>query len=180
MHIAVGADINGFAMKEALRQRLVDLGHEVEDFGVRAGEDVDYPDVAERVARAVAAGQVERAILVCGTGLGMAIAANKVPGVRAGTVMDPYSAERLVKSNAAQIMCLGGRVVGTELAKLLVDHFLASTFQAGDSARKVAKIEALEGERSGRTAAGARGSAPAEPQPGGSNATDEEEIDGPS
>jgi ribose 5-phosphate isomerase B len=144
MKLAIGADQHGYVLKEALKLHLEGLGHEVRDYGVDGQEPVDYPDVALAVARTVAAGSVERAILVCGTGLGMAIAANKVPGVRAGTVADPYSAERLVKSNDAQVMCLGGRVVGTEVAKLLVDHFLGSTFQGGDSARKVAKLEALD------------------------------------
>jgi ribose 5-phosphate isomerase B len=144
MKVALGADQHGYLLKEAIKSHLGELGHEVRDFGVDDSATTDYPDVAVVVARAVVDGTVERAILVCGTGLGMAIAANKVPGVRAGTVADPYSAERLVKSNAAQVMCLGGRVVGAEVAKDLVDHFLGSTFQGGDSARKVAKLEALD------------------------------------
>jgi ribose 5-phosphate isomerase B len=144
VRVAIGADQHGYALKEALKLYLESHGHEVRDYGVEGDATVDYPDVAETVARAVATGAVERAILVCGTGLGMAIAANKVPGVRAGTVADPYSAERLVKSNAAQVLCLGGRVIGAEVAKLLVDHFLGATFQGGDSARKVAKLEALD------------------------------------
>jgi ribose 5-phosphate isomerase B len=144
MRIGVGADINGYEMKEALAAHLRELGHEVRDYGVSAGEDVDYPDVAVRVARAVAAGIVDRAVLVCGTGLGMAIVANKVPGVRAAPVTDPYSAERAIKSNNAQVLCLGGRVIGVGVARLLVDHWLAGEFAGGDSARKVAKIEALD------------------------------------
>lgn len=147
MHIAVGADINGFAMKEALRDHLLDLGYDVDDFGVSAGEDIDYPDIAESVARAVAAGDVDRAVLVCGTGLGMAIAANKVRGVRAATVSDPYSAERAIKSNNAQVLCLGGQVIGIDVAKLLVDHWLAGEFRGGASGRKVAKIDALDAQR---------------------------------
>lgn len=147
MKIAVGADQNGLALKEALRIHLAASGHEIVDFGVTNLEPVDYPDIAERVARAVAAGQVERAVLCCGTGLGMAIAANKVPGVRAGTVTDPYSAERLIKSNNAQVICLGGQVIGVEVARLLVDHFLAGKFQGGASTRKVAKIDAIDGLR---------------------------------
>jgi ribose 5-phosphate isomerase B len=144
MRIAVGADINGLIMKEAVKAHLLDLGHAVEDFGVHDGEDVDYPDVAEPVARAVVDGRVERAVLVCGTGLGMAIVANKVPGVRAAPVTDPYSAERAIKSNNAQVLCLGGRVIGIDVALLLVDHWVTAEFAGGGSARKVAKIDALD------------------------------------
>jgi ribose 5-phosphate isomerase B len=144
MRIAIGADRNGREMKEALRVHLETLGHRVEDFGVGRENDLDYPDVAEPVARAVAGGQADRAVLICGTGLGMAIVANKVPGVRAASVTDPYSAERAIKSNNALVLCLGARVVGIEVAKLLVDHWLTSRFAGGDSARKVAKIDRLD------------------------------------
>jgi len=147
MRVAVGADELGYDLKEAIKIHLEAQGHEVVDFGVTSDEVADYPDVAKVVALEVAAGHVERAVLCCGTGLGMAITANKVPGVRAGTVVDPYSAERLVKSNDAQVLCLGGRVVTSEVAKLLVDHFMASQFQGGNSARKVAKINALDDRR---------------------------------
>ncbi len=143
MRIGLGADHLGLPLKDALKAHLEATGHDVTDYGVHSPEAVDYPDIAGVVARAVAAGDVERAVLCCGTGLGMAIAANKVPGVRAGSVTDPYSAERLAKSNDAQVICFGARVIGAEVAELLVDHFLASEFQGGASARKVAKIEAL-------------------------------------
>lgn len=151
MRLAVGADLNGYAMKEAIKAHLRDLSHEVIDFGVAADEDVDYPDIAERAARAVVAGEVERAILVCGTGLGMAIVANKIPGVRAAPVTDPYSAERAIKSNNAQVLCLGGKVIGVEVAVLLVDHWMTGQFAGGGSARKVAKIEALDAIRTAAT-----------------------------
>jgi len=144
MKIAVGADHLGFPLKESIKAHLEGAGHEVVDFGVRDPSPVDYPDVAVEVAGAVAAGTFERAILVCGTGIGMAITANKVPGVRAANVADPYSAERAVKSNNAQVLCLGARVVAPAVADILVDHWLASEFQGGDSARKVAKIDALD------------------------------------
>jgi ribose 5-phosphate isomerase B len=147
MRIAIGADGNGFALKERVKAHLAERGHDVVDHGVASETDVDYPDIAVVVAREVAAGSVERAVLVCGTGLGMAITANKVPGVRAASVTDPYSAERAMKSNDARVLCLGGRVVGAEVATLLVDHWLASEFQGGASARKVAKIEALDAAR---------------------------------
>ena len=144
MKIALGADHLGYPLKEAVREHLAGLGHEVVDFGVNGPDPVDYPDVAAEVARAVAAGTFGRAILVCGTGIGMAITANKVPGVRAANVADPYSAERARKSNDAQVLCLGARVVPPELATIIVDHWLEAEFQGGDSARKVAKIDALD------------------------------------
>ncbi len=144
MKIAVGADHLGYPLKETVRAHLELRGHEVIDFGVHGAAPVDYPDVAIEVATAVAAGTFERAILVCGTGIGMAITANKVPGVRAANVADPYSAERARKSNDAQVLCLGARVVAPEVANILVDHWLASEFAGGDSARKVAKVNALD------------------------------------
>jgi ribose 5-phosphate isomerase B len=146
MKIAIGADHLGFPLKETVKAHLVELGHEVVDYGVLDEAPVDYPDVAVQVARDVAAGAFGRAILICGTGIGMAITANKVPGVRAASVTDPYSAERARKSNDAQVLCLGSRVVGRALADVLVDHWLASEFQGGASAVKVAKIDALDRE----------------------------------
>ena len=147
MRVAVGADHLGYPLKESVKAHLESLGHEVTDFGVRDTQPVDYPDVAEVVAREVAAKRFERAILICGTGIGMAITANKVPGVRAATVADPYSAERAVASNNAQVLCLGARVVAPHVADILVDHWLAAEFAGGDSARKVAKIDALDAAR---------------------------------
>lgn len=143
MRLAIGADANGFELKEVLKAHLAALGHEVMDHSVVA-DDTDYPDVAVPVAHEVAAGRVDRAVLVCGTGLGMAIVANKVPGVRAASVTDPYSAERAIKSNDARVLCLGGKVVAPEVAKLLVDHWLAGEFSGGASGRKVAKVKELD------------------------------------
>jgi ribose 5-phosphate isomerase B len=148
MKIAVGADHLGFPLKESVKAHLESLGHEVTDFGVTDAQEVDYPDVAVEVARAVADGSYGRAILVCGTGIGMSITANKVPGVRAANVADPYSAERARKSNDAQVLCLGARVVAPQVASIIVDHWLASEFQGGDSARKVAKMNALDQRQS--------------------------------
>jgi ribose 5-phosphate isomerase B len=145
MKIAIGADCNGLALKDHLKAHLEALGHDVQDFSEPdLDEEVDYPDVAHDVSKAVAADRFERAVLVCGTGIGMAIVANKVPGVRAATASDPYSAERARKSNDAQVLCLGSLVVGREVAALLVDHWLDSEFQGGRSARKVAKIVAID------------------------------------
>jgi len=136
MKVALGADHLGWPLKDAFKAHLIDLGHEVVDFGVTDAVPVDYPDVAVTVAREVAAGTFGRAILVCGTGIGMAITANKIPGVRAATVADPYSAERARMSNDAQVLCLGARVVPSELAMIIVDHWLTAEFQGGASRRR--------------------------------------------
>jgi ribose 5-phosphate isomerase B len=142
--IAIGADHHGFQLKELLKEHMTALGHDVRDHGCHSVDEVDYPDIAVTVAEEVAAGEAERAVLVCGTGIGMAITACKVPGVRAAAVADPYSAERAQKSNNAQVLCLGAKIVGLENATLLLDHWLTSEFQGGASARKVAKIDALD------------------------------------
>lgn len=144
MRIGVGADLNAYELKELIKAHLIERGHEVVDYGVESAQDVDYPDVAEPVARAVADGELDRAVLVCGTGLGMAIVANKVHGVRAAPVTDPYSAERAIKSNNAKVLCLGALVVGQSVAPILVDHWLDGEFVGGGSGRKVAKIEDLD------------------------------------
>jgi ribose 5-phosphate isomerase B len=144
MRVAIGADLNGYELKEVVREHLSARGHEVIDYGVESDQDIDYPEVAEPVARAVANGEVDRAVLVCGTGLGMAIVANKVHGVRAAAVNDPYSAERAIKSNDARILCLGGLVTGRNVAPLLVDHWIDGEFAGGSSGRKVSKIIDLD------------------------------------
>jgi ribose 5-phosphate isomerase B len=140
--IAVGADDAGAPLKERLAAYLQERGLEVKDFG--NGDGVDYPDVAAEVAEAVARGEHDRALLVCGTGLGMAIAANKVPGVRAATAHDPYSAERARKSNNAQVLTMGARVIAPEAAEKVLDHWLEAEFEPGPSSPKVAKLEALD------------------------------------
>lgn len=144
MQIGVGCDHHGSALTATIRDWLSERGHQVRTFGDLGPDPVDYPDIAVEVAGAVASGAVDRAVLVCGTGLGMAIAANKVRGVRAVSVSDPYSAERAIRSNNAQVLCLGALVVGPELAKLLVEHWIDGEFSGGDSARKVAKIDELD------------------------------------
>jgi ribose 5-phosphate isomerase B len=144
MTIAIGSDHNGFKLKEEIKAYLKTLGREVEDYGVASEDPVDYPDVAVKLAEAVARGKHERGILVCGTGIGMAIAANKVPGVYAATCHDAYSTERARKSNNAQVMTMGAQVIGSELAKSLVDIWLESEFQGGRSQPKVDKIRKIE------------------------------------
>jgi len=144
MKVIVGADHLGFELKETIKSHLREKGIDVIDAGTYDTNPVDYPDVGLAVARRVAAGEAERGILICGTGIGMAIVANKVPGVRAAQCHDVYSAERARKSNNAQIMTLGSLVVGPELAKKLVDVWLESEFQGGRSGPKVEKINAID------------------------------------
>ena len=147
MRIAVGSDSAGFDYKEALKADLTAATAvtEVLDAGVASGQDTDYPHVAVGAARLVSEGRVDRAVLVCGTGLGVAIAANKVPGVRAVTAHDTFSVERSVLSNDAQVLCLGQRVIGLELARRLVREWLTYTFDTeSPSAAKVAALCSYE------------------------------------
>ena len=145
--IVVGADIAGVNYKEILKADLEADARvaEVIDVGVRPGEDIDYPHVAVEAARKVAAGEADRALLVCGTGMGMAISANKVPGIRASVAHDSFSVERLVLSNDAQILTLGERVIGLQLARRLVREWLGYTFDPeSSSGPKVAAIRSYE------------------------------------
>ncbi len=138
--IAIGCDNAAYDMKKALKQHLEEKGYQVVDYGVEAGDDTMYPDVAFKVAEQVADKKFERAVLLCGTGLGVCMCANKIAGVRAAVCHDPYSAERARKSNNAQIICFGERVIGIELAKSLLDIWLESEFQGGRSKPKVDRI----------------------------------------
>lgn len=144
MQIIIGSDHFGYRLKEHLKIHLEELGHEPVDVGCFSEEAVDYPDVGEALARRVAAGEFERGILVCGTGAGMAIVANKVPGVRAVVCHDPYSAERARASNDAQIAAFGAQIVGPGAAEKLLDIWLGSEFQGGRSTRKVEKIKQMD------------------------------------
>lgn len=147
VRVLVGADEAGIAYKDALLEQLRADPRvlEVRDIGLRAGDDTPYPAVATAAAEQVAAGTADRALLICGTGLGMAIAANKVPGVRAVTAHDSFSVERSVLSNDAQVLCLGQRVIGIELARRLVREWIGYRFDTGSrSAAKVAAITAYE------------------------------------
>jgi ribose 5-phosphate isomerase B len=142
--ILVGSDHFGFVLKNILRDYLNDKGYTVEDLGVHTPESVDYPDIALIVANAVKEGKSDRALLICGTGAGMAIVANKVPGVRAVCIHDPYTAERARASNNAQIATMGSQVLGVETAKKLLDIWLTSEFQGGRSMSKLTKINQLD------------------------------------
>lgn len=152
--IAVGADEAGAPLKNHLVDYLRERGYEITDFG--NGDDVDYPDVASDVAQAVGRGEHDRALLICGTGLGMAITANKIPGVRAVTAHDPYSAERGRKSNDAQVLTMGARVIAPQAAEKVLDHWLDSEFSGGGSTRKVERMKEIdEANRGARTEGGA-------------------------
>ena len=144
MKIAIGCDHLGAPLKEEIVEFLRERKLDFHDYGVSASDKVDYPDIAEKVAKAIQQGEFDRGILICGTGIGMAIAANKVPGIRAAVVHDPYSAERSRKSNDAQVMAMGALIVGPKLAQSLVSIWLDSEFQGGDSARKIQKISDIE------------------------------------
>ena len=140
MRIALGADHGGVELKDSLVKRLEAAGHEVSDLGTHGSDSVDYPDYGRAVAEAVAGGDADRGILVCGTGQGMAMTANKVSGIRASVVSDVFSARMIVEHNNAQVVSIGARVVGPSLAEMIVDAFLSASFEGGRHARRVAKI----------------------------------------
>ncbi len=144
MKIAIGCDEAAFDLKVLLKDHMTAKGIEVEDYGCPDKSPVLYPDIAATVARAIRDGRQERGVLLCGTGIGMAISANKIDGIRAAQAHDTYSAERARKSNDAQIVTIGARIVGPELAKSIIDAWLASEFQGGGSQAKVDAIAALE------------------------------------
>jgi ribose 5-phosphate isomerase B len=146
MKLAIGCDEAAYDLKQTLKAWLEASGHQVTDYGTHDAQPVLYPDVAIAVAEDVAKGAHERALLLCGTGIGMAISANKVKGIRAAQCHDTYSAERASRSNDAQIITLGARVVGPELAKSIVAAWLQSTFDGGRSQPKVDRIRAYEAQ----------------------------------
>ncbi|MDI3478681.1 MAG: ribose 5-phosphate isomerase [Thermoanaerobacterium sp.] len=142
--IAIGSDHGGYELKEAIKKHLDEKGIEYKDFGTFSEESVDYPDYALKVAEAVASGQFEKGILLCGTGVGISIAANKVPGIRAAHVSDAFSARYSKEHNNANVLCMGGRVVGPGLAAILVDEWLNAEFQGGRHQKRLDKITEIE------------------------------------
>ncbi len=146
MRIGIAADHGGFALKEQIAQALRDEGHEVVDFGANnLIPDDDYPDYVVPLSRAVAQGKITRGVAICGSGVGACVAANKVPGVRAGLIHDVYSAHQGVEDDDMNVICLGGRVIGYELAWDLVQAFLAARFRDTERyRRRLAEIAALE------------------------------------
>lgn len=146
MRIAIDSDDAGTGLKQVLVEHLRSLGVEVEDLNLLGKQKVDYPDVGFNLACKVASKDYDRGVLICGTGLGMSMIANKVRGVYAGVCHDVYSAERLCKSNDAQIITLGARVVGPELAKTILSAWVQAQFEGGRSAPKVSRMRELEAQ----------------------------------
>ena len=144
MRIAIGADHAGFALKEKLRQRLASEGHEVVDFGTGSADSCDYPDYAQPVAREVAQGRSDRGILVCSTGIGMAMAANKVDGIRAAPAVNEDEVKMTREHNDANVLTIGAKYLDEQHAAGLIDIFLNTEFTGGRHARRVAKIAQLE------------------------------------
>ena len=142
--IAIGSDHGGYELKEHVKKHLEERGIEVKDFGVFSEESVDYPDCARPVCEAVLSGEYERGILFCGTGIGISMAANKFDGIRAALCGDVFSAKMAKEHNNANIICLGGRVTGRELAFMIVDTFLDAQFQGGRHQNRIDKIHAIE------------------------------------
>ena len=145
--IAVGADHGGVALRDAIAARLRELGHDVTDHGTTGTSPVDYPDYAIAVARAVASGGAQVGIMVDGAGIGSCMTANKVPGVRAAMCYDVTTAQNAREHNNANVLTLGGGLVGTRLALAIVETFLSTTFGGGRHAARVAKIDALDAPR---------------------------------
>lgn len=148
MKVGIGSDHNAFEMKTILGVYLEEQGIEVIDYGCYSAAEVDYPNIAFDVANGIIQGEIDRGILCCGTGIGMAMAANKVHGVRAAQCHDTYSAERAQLSNNAQIITMGSKVIGIETAKKVVKEYLSVTFTGGNSARKIEQIMQKEAELS--------------------------------
>ena len=144
MKIAMGADHGGYSLKEIIKKHLVEAGHEVLDLGTHDTQSCNYPDYAAKVAYAVADKDADLGVLVCGTGIGMSIAANKVKGIRAAAVSDCFTAQATREHNDSNIICLGERIVGPGLAMRIVDTWLEASFQGGRHQTRVDMINELE------------------------------------
>mgnify|MGYP001196228266 FL=1 len=144
MRIAIGSDHRGWQVKTRLIKMLQDAGHEMVDLGTNSSDSVDYPDIAAAVSSRVSEGAVERGILICGTGIGMSISANKFPGVRAATCQDAFVAEMSRRHNDVNVLCLGGDLLGERLVDDLVGIWLKTEFEGGRHGRRIDKIEQLE------------------------------------
>ena len=145
MRIAVGSDHAGFPLKQEIAQKLSESGHEVVDVGTHSTAPVDYPDSAEAVGRAITSGRAERGVLICGSGVGASVAANKIRGIRAAICHDVYSAHQGVEHDDMNVLVLGGRIIGPALAAELVASFVAARYTAEERhARRLAKVLALE------------------------------------
>lgn len=145
MKVGFGCDHTAIDLKKEIMAYMTEKGYECVDYGAfDATKRVDYPDQGQKVAEAIVAGEVEKGVLICGTGIGISLAANKVPGIRAAVCSEPYSAMMTAKHNATQIIAFGARVVGNEMAKMIVDAFFNTEFEGGRHAERVAKITAIE------------------------------------
>ena len=142
--IAIGADHGGFELKEHIKKHLDELGLEYKDYGTYSEESVDYPDCAKPVCEAVMDGTADKGILICGTGIGISIAANKHKGIRAALCSNVYSAKMTKVHNNANVICLGGRVTGRELAFMIVDAWLNAEYEGGRHQARIDKIHAIE------------------------------------
>lgn len=149
MRIGLGNDHGAYELKLAVKAHLKELGHEVVDFGSHTADRVDYPDYGHAVGEAVVAGRVDRGIVLCGTGIGIGIAANKVPGVRCAIVSEPYSARLSRQHNDANMLSMGGRVVAPEYALMIVDEFLTASFEGGRHAGRIDRLEDLTARADG-------------------------------
>ncbi|HFK1060355.1 TPA: ribose 5-phosphate isomerase B [Listeria monocytogenes] len=146
MKIAIGNDHVGIELKPVIVAYLQDLGHEVDDFGAFSNERTDYPEYGKKVAESVAAGKSDLGILICGSGVGISIAANKVNGIRAVVCSEPYSAKLSREHNNTNILAFGSRVVGAELAKMIVQNWLDAEFEGGRHAKRIEMIARIEDE----------------------------------
>ena len=147
--IAIGCDHRGFGLKERIMAFLQNEGYSYQDFGCYSTEPVDYPDIAQKVGEAVASGSFDQGILICSTGIGMCIAANKIKGVRAALCHNVFAAQRARQHNDANVLCLGGEDVDATVALEIVKTFLTTDFEGGRHTRRVSKIRALESDTSG-------------------------------
>ena len=147
MKLAIGHDHVGYELKLIIKKHLEDLGHQVIDFGSDSSQSCDYPVYGKKVAQAVASGECELGVLVCGTGIGISLAANKVRGIRAAVCSEPYSAQMARRHNNANIIAFGARVIGRDMAEMIVDSFLQAQFEGGRHARRVALLDEIENER---------------------------------
>ena len=145
MKIAIACDHGGYALKEAVKAHLTEKGYEAVDFGTNSTESCDYPDFAAAAAKAEAAGECEKGIVICTTGIGVSIVANKVKGIRCALCSDPLSAEMTRRHNDTNMLAMGAGIIGQNLAMDIVDIWLATEFEGGRHQRRVDKIMALEG-----------------------------------
>ncbi len=154
MKVGVASDHAGFALKESMKAEIAALGHEVVDLGTHSTESVDYPDFAEALGLAVVRGEVARGVLFCGSGIGASVAANKIPGVRAGNCSDTYSAHQGVEHDAMNVLVLGGRTVGAAVAAEMVRAYLAAEYtHEARHEKRLAKVLAIEARFAGGAAA---------------------------